>query len=178
MMGGAPWWPIPSDVTTDQYIDVMSSHMKRMQEQMRKIAQTTDPQERELLLQEHWRYAYEGMQTMRGRGWMWGCCKPGPGTMGPRMMGPGMMGWSMMPLGPAPSATPLPDSGGAGARLVSAYCTQCHAAPMPSLHTATEWSSVTQRMHIRMEGGWPGVKAPTEQEMQSILGYMQEHSRR
>ena len=74
------------------------------------------------------------------------------------MMGGGMMGGT-----PAPSAKPLPDADSAGAKLVSSYCVQCHAAPQPTLHTAKEWTSVTQRMHIHMDSGLQGIKSPTEQ---------------
>jgi mono/diheme cytochrome c family protein len=71
----------------------------------------------------------------------------------------------------------LPDIKSAGAKLVSTYCVQCHAAPAPSLHTAKEWSTVTERMHIRMNSDWHGLKVPTEQEMKSIVAYMQKHAR-
>ena len=87
------------------------------------------------------------------------------------MMGPGMMGR------PLPSAKPLPDSNSQGAKLVATYCTQCHAAPQPDLHTAAEWSSVTQQMHAIMSTGLQGIKTPTEQEMNTILSYMQKNAR-
>ncbi|MGJ7511465.1 hypothetical protein [Variovorax sp. GT1P44] len=79
----------------------------------------------------------------------------------------------------APDAVskPLPDATSAGAKLVSSYCAQCHAAPMPTLHTAKDWSSVTQRMHIQMDSRWRSVNTPTEQEMDSIVAYMQKHAR-
>ena len=83
-----------------------------------------------------------------------------------------------MPGGPAASAKPLPDADSAGAKLVSSYCAQCHAAPQPTLHSAKEWTSVTERMHIRMDNGWQGVKVPTDQEMKTIVAYMQKHARR
>jgi cytochrome c5 len=111
------------------------------------------------------------MQTLRGLGWMWG----GGSMMGPGMMGPGMMGGGMMSR-PAPSG-PLPDAASSGAKLVSSYCSQCHAAPQPTLHTAKEWTSVTQRMHSRMLSGWPGIKTPTEAESKMIVDYMQKHAR-
>ena len=164
--GGAAWWPLPEGVTPESYRQQMLDHMGRMQEQMNKIAQTTDPKERQRLMEEHWRTMYQDMQTMRGMGWMW----EGP------MMGGGMMRGTT-PGRPAPSASPLPDADSAGAKLISTYCTQCHAAPQPTLHTAAEWASVTQRMHARMSGGWTSVKTPTEQEMQTIVAYMQKHAR-
>ena len=101
----------------------------------------------------------------------------GPGMMGPGMMGRGMMHGGMMPGTPAPSATPLPDIHSAGAKLVSTYCVQCHAAPDPTLHTAEQWADVTRRMHIHMQSGGPGVKTPTEQEMETIVAYMRKYAR-
>lgn len=168
MMGGGASWPVPQGVTPDQYNQQIRDYTQRMQEQMNKIAQTTDPQERQRLMQEHWQGMYQSMQTMRGRGWMWG---------GGMMMGPGMMGRGMMGGGPPPSANPLPDAKSASAKLVSTYCVQCHTAPAPTLHTANEWSNVTQRMHIHMDSGWQGIKIPTEQEMKAIVAYMQKHAR-
>jgi len=167
MGGGGAWWPVPQGVTPDQYNQQRRERTRRMQEQMNKIAQTSDPQERQRLMQEHWQGMYQDMQTLRGRGWMWGG----------GMMGPGMMSGGMMNGGPPPSAKPLPDVKSAGAKLVSTYCAQCHAAPAPTLHTANEWTSTTQRMHIRMSSGLPGIKAPNEQEMKSIVAYMQKYAR-
>ena len=172
---GRASWPIPQDMSPDQYSRQMRDHMQRMEEQMSKIAQTTDPQERQRLMQEHWQGMYRDMQTMRGLGWMW---SGGGAMMGPGMMGGGMMPGGMMSGGPGPGAKPLPDADSAGARLVSTYCTQCHAAPQPALHRAKEWTSVTERMHIRMDRGWQGIKTPTEQEMKTIVAYLQQHARR
>ena len=165
MMGGGAGWSLPEGVTPESYRQQMQGHMSGMHEQMNKIAQTTDPQERQRLMEEHWRAMYQDMQTMRGMGWMW----EGP------MMGPGMM-HGAMPSRPAPSAAPLPDADSAGAKLASTYCTQCHAVPQPTLHTADEWKSVTQRMHARMNGGWQGIKTPTPQEMDVIVAYLQKHA--
>lgn len=80
-------------------------------------------------------------------------------------------------IAPDAGSTPLPDAKSAGAKLVSTYCVQCHATPAPTLHTAKEWSSVTERMHIQMDSRWRSVNTPTEQEMDSIVAYMQKHAR-
>ena len=174
MMGGSgAWWPVPKGVNPDQYTKQMRDRMQRMQEQMNGIAQATDSPERQRLMQEHWQGIYQDMQTMRGMGWMWG----GGSMMGPGMMHGGMMHGDMMPGRPALSAKPLPDAESLGARLVATYCSQCHAAPQPDLHTPKEWASVTRRMHARMASGWQGVKIPTEQEMKTILAYVQKHAR-
>lgn len=169
MGNGRTSWPAPQGLSPDQYGHQMRDHMQRMQEQMNKIARTTDQQERQRLMQEHWQSMYQDMQTMRGMGWMWG---------GGTMMGPGMMRGRMMPGGPAPSTTPLPDGDSAGGKVVSTYCVQCHSAPQPTLHTADEWTSVAQRMHLHMDSSWQGIKTPTEQEMKTIVAYMQKHARR
>jgi hypothetical protein len=169
--GNGAGWPVPKGVDADQYRQKMSEQMQRMQEQMNKIAQTTDPQERQRLMQEHWQTMYENMQTTRGMGWMWDGYMTGPGMMGRGMMGPGMMGSR-----PLSSAKPLPEPSSQGAKLIATYCVQCHAAPQPSLHTASEWSSVIQRMQEHLGSGIPGIKTPTEQEMKTILGYMQKNA--
>ena len=173
MGGGNTSWPVPRGLSPDQYSQQMRGHMQRMQEQMAKIAQTTDPQERQRLMQEHWQNVYQDMQSMRGMGWMFGSGS----MMGPGMMGGGMMQGGMMQGAPTASAKALPDAASAGATLVSTYCAQCHAAPQPALHTAKEWAGVTQRMRAHMDGGWQGIKTPSEQEMKSIVAYMQKHAR-
>jgi hypothetical protein len=33
-------------------------------------------------------------------------------------------------------------------------------------------------MHIRMGGGWQGIKTPTDKEMKTIVAYMQKHARK
>ena len=161
--GAGSSWPIPQGMSATQYGQQMRDHMRRMQQQMSAIAQSQDTQERRRLLEEHWQTMYQNMQTMRGLGWMWS----GP-------MGPGMM-WRPMPGGGA--ARPLPEPSSRGATLVATYCTQCHAAPSPTLHTSSEWASVTSRMQLHMGSGLPGIKMPSEEEMRMILAYMQRHAR-
>ncbi|MDE2431149.1 MAG: hypothetical protein KGM99_20700 [Burkholderiales bacterium] len=73
--------------------------MRTMHEQMAKIQQTQDPQERQKLLQEHWATMQSGMGLMRG---MWG-----PGMMG----GPGFRGGMM---GGGPGSGPGMMGGGPG----------------------------------------------------------------
>ena len=159
MVGGpAGGWQLPPDVDAEQYRSQMLENMKLMHDQMAQIWSTTDPAERQMLLQEHWQDMYRNMQTMRGMGWMWG--GPGPGGQ---------------------SAARLPDADSRGAKLVSRYCTQCHAQPSPQLHTASEWKAVTSRMKLNMrnlrKSNWRGVKIPTDAEMQSIVEYMQKFAR-
>lgn len=76
------------------------------------------------------------------------------------------------PAGVAPGDLPEPTS--RGARLLAAYCTQCHSLPAPTAHSATDWPSVARRMWLRME--WLpdslGVKVPTNAERYEILQYL------
>lgn len=163
MGGGGAGARLPQNMTPDTYWRQMHDYMQVMQQQIGGIAQSADPQERQRLLQEHWLYLYQHMQTTRGMGWMWA---------GPMM--PGMM-WRPMPgVG---NAQPLPEPGSRGAALVTTYCTQCHAAPSPTLHTAADWASVTSRMQLHMASGLSGIKTPTDEEMRVILSYMQQHAR-
>lgn len=159
MVGGPEGgWQLPPDVDAEQYRSQMLDNMQQMHDQMAKIWSTPDPAQRRRLMQEHWQGMYRNMQMMRGMGWMWG----GP-----------------MPGGQA--ATPLPDSDSRGAKLVSRYCTQCHAEPSPRLHTASEWQAVVSRMEMNMQnlrrGNWRGVEIPSNAEMKSILEYMQKFAR-
>jgi hypothetical protein len=174
MMGsGRTSWPVPQGLTPNQYSRQMRDHMQRLQEQLNKSAQTSDPKERRRLMQEHWQGMYQDMQTMRGMGWMWG----GGSMMGRGMMDDGMMHGGMMHGRPSPSAKPSAKEESREAKLVATYCAQCHAAPPPTLHTATEWASVTERMHARMDNAAQGIKTPSEQEMNTIIAYLQKHAR-
>lgn len=77
---------------------------------------------------------------------------------------------------PPPGLAPgdLPDPISRDALLVVKYCTQCHALPTPSAHSATDWPSVARRMWLRMEWLPPslGVQVPTAAERYSMLTYM------
>ena len=68
----------------------MRARQLKMQEQMKQIRQTRDPQERQRLMREHWQTMQESMQMMhQGRG-MDGCPMMGMGDMhGMRMPEPG-----------------------------------------------------------------------------------------
>jgi hypothetical protein len=87
----------PSPEEFDKRMAQIQETMKQMQAQMDKMRQTTDPQERQRLLQEHWTSMQAAMTAMHG---IWGpggaaCC--GGGGIGPgMMMGGPMMGWGRM----------------------------------------------------------------------------------
>ena len=82
----------------DKQLAEARAQMKKMQEQMNRIRETSDPQERQRLMQEHYGTRCDRpcrrCVTCRGPGMM-----GGPrGMHGPGMMGrQGMMGWGGMP---------------------------------------------------------------------------------
>lgn len=81
--------PQPPNITDfDRQAVQVQEHIQKMQEQMERIRQTQDPQERQRLLQEHWATMQNGMGMMQG---MWG-----PGMMGGPMRGGPMSGGPMM----------------------------------------------------------------------------------
>jgi len=92
-----------SDAETDRYYGALQERCRLMQEQVQKIRQTKDPEERRRLMREHWQTMHEG-GGMMGGGWGMGHGMGGYG-MGPGMggygMGPGMMGggYGMGPQG-------------------------------------------------------------------------------
>jgi hypothetical protein len=73
--------PAPAEV--DAQVAKMQELMTQMNDQMSKLRQTTDPVERQKLMQEHWTTMQSAMTLMQGA---WGGGKGGP-AMGP------MMGW-------------------------------------------------------------------------------------
>jgi hypothetical protein len=80
----------------------------------------------------------------------------------------------------------LPEPGSHGAKLVVAYCVQCHNLPNPAMHHAEKWPAIVQRMVLRMEGKgnlgtlmaemMAGVKAPGAEETAAIVAYLERHS--
>jgi TolA-binding protein len=56
----------PDMKTFDQQMAETQAQVKRMQDQMDRIGQTQDPQERQRLLQEHWATMQSAMTTMHG----------------------------------------------------------------------------------------------------------------
>lgn len=90
-----------------------------------------------------------------------------------------MMG-GMLPPGIKPQDLPEPEN--QGAKLLSTYCSQCHNLPSPRMHTAEDWPRVAGRMLTRermmagMRGMMMRVKAPTSQEEEGLLHYLQTHA--
>ncbi|NIP72219.1 MAG: hypothetical protein GWO16_03935 [Gammaproteobacteria bacterium] len=105
----------------------------------------------------------------------------GEGMKGMREMMQRMMG-DVLPPGIDPAQLPAPTS--KGARLLARYCMQCHNLPGPGMHTAPEWPAVVARMNRRVQmmsghGMMMGqVEAPSADEFQSMLDYLQAHAQR
>jgi len=144
-------WGIPRGMSPTMYQSQMQPYMQRMNSQMAAIAKETDPRTREALMREHYATMYRDMQSMRGVVWMW---TPN-------------------------AAASLPDKDSHGAQLVASVCSQCHAPPSPSFHTATEWTEVTSRMrqHIQQtQAASDGVKVPSAAELDEIAKYLSKHA--
>ena len=77
-----------ADKQTEKQMAQMQEQMKKMQAQMSKINKTTDPKERQQLMQEHMHSMLDGMKEMRG---MCGDMKKGGSMMHGEMMGGDMM---------------------------------------------------------------------------------------
>ena len=71
------------NMDTDKQSAKTQANMEKMQQQMDKIATTTDPKERQKLMQTHMQTMQENMKTMRGMG-------------SPKMKGGGEHGGMMM----------------------------------------------------------------------------------
>jgi len=82
----------------------------------------------------------------------------------------------------------LPEPRSSGAKLVIAYCVQCHNLPNPAMHHAEKWPGIVQRMVLRMEGKgnlgtlmaqmMAGVRAPVAEDTQAIVAYLQRHAQK
>jgi len=91
-------------------------------------------------------------------------------------------------LPPTFDAAQLPQRKSQGARLVMAYCVQCHSLPNPAMHHAAKWPGIVQRMVLRMEGKgnmgalmsemMAGVKAPGAEDTKTIVAYLRRHAQK
>jgi hypothetical protein len=152
--GPAGGWPLPPSMTPKFFELVMSQQLGTLHAQVDAIASETSAPARRDLMRQHYETRYRDIQTVLGREWMWYTRDP---------------------------AT-LPDAGSMGATLFYQYCSQCHAAPPPSLNTAAEWNYVTSRMYGIIQGQAQtevgGVKVPTIAEFRLIASYLEAHGAR
>ena len=75
-------------------------------------------------------------------------------------------------------AESLPDPGSNGARLLVAFCTQCHALPSPAMHAAQDWPGVARRMWVRIDmmHGELNVAIPGEGDRTQLLNFLTAHA--
>jgi len=73
------------------------------------------------------------------------------------------------------SKVALPEPESAGAKLMTEFCSTCHAPPRPSVHTAKEWPNVIYRMqeHRRMKS----YNLLDETQVGVLVGYLQSHAK-
>jgi cytochrome c1 len=91
-------------------------------------------------------------------------------------------------LPPTFAVQQLPERDSRGAKLVVAYCVQCHNVPNPAMHHPEKWPAIVQRMVLRMEGKgnlgtlmaemMAGVKAPGAEDTAAIVDYLERHSQK
>jgi hypothetical protein len=75
----------------------------------------------------------------------------------------------------AGAPTPLPDPGGADARLYADRCGACHSVPHPGRHTAPEWDRMLDRMDRVMAERHLAPLEPGERD--AIRAYLARHAR-
>ncbi len=67
-----------------------------------------------------------------------------------------------------------PEADSEGAKVLLERCSSCHAAPLPSTHSAKVWPSVLNRMQDRMVTKSYNRLTPIEQRL--LLDYLQKHA--
>lgn len=83
-------------------------------------------------------------------------------------------------LPPGVEPADLPEPASEGARLLTRYCSQCHAVPSPRMHAAEDWPYVVDRMtrRMRMMRGHPmmSIDHPSSQELEVLTEYLTAHA--
>jgi hypothetical protein len=103
------------------------------------------------------------------------------GGGGMRGMMHGMLADNVLP-GVKPRDLPAPNS--EGARLTARYCMECHRLASPSMHTASEWRTVADRMFRRMAAASQrgmmrmSVSVPSTRQKRLIVDYLQAYALR
>lgn len=73
------------------------------------------------------------------------------------------------------TASDYPESASEQVQLYLTKCGECHAAPLPKIHTARQWPGVVQRMQFRMTS--KAMPKLNKYEMNTIVNYLQKHAR-
>ena len=67
-----------------------------------------------------------------------------------------------------------PQADSASAQIFLQKCGGCHVAPEPGSRSARAWSTVVQRMQMRMRA--KGMPPLNNEEMTEVLDYLQRHA--
>ena len=145
-------WELPAGLQPHLFTLMMQQELGTLDAQVQAIAAETDAAKRSDLYRRLYETRYQDIQTVLGRGWMW------------------------TPIDPSA----YPDSGSLGAGLLRDYCSQCHLAPLPTLHTQAEWLGITHKMHdiiqTQSRTEIQGVRLPSRDEYDLIINYLQFHA--
>lgn len=145
-------WGLPGNLTPHLFALMMQQQLGPIGAQVDAIAVEDDPVKRSDLYRRLYETRYQDIQTVLGREWMWA----------PR------------------DASTLPDAHSLGAELLLSYCSQCHNAPSPGLHTQAEWMGITHKMHdiidAQSHAQVMGIRMPSQDEFNLIVNYLEFHA--
>jgi len=86
-----------------------------------------------------------------------------------------MAGCSNQNASDATKTNQYPDQASAGFKQFSKQCSTCHRPPMPSQHTALEWSGVVDLM--QQHRAQAGYGAMSDDVKNQVMRYLQAHSK-
>jgi len=145
-------WELPANLTPHLFGLMMQQQLGPISAQVDAIAAENDPVKRTDLYRRLYETRYQDIQTVLGRDWMWT----------PR------------------DASTLPEPNSLGAELLVSYCSQCHNAPSPSLHTQAEWMAITHKMHdiigTQSQAQVMEIRMPSQDEFSLIVNYLEFHA--
>lgn len=84
------------------------------------------------------------------------------------------IGCSEQQAGKTLSPSDYPEYNTSAAKLYLEKCGNCHAAPLPSIHSEKQWFGVVQRMQLRMTN--KAIKPLNQQESAVIIDYLRKHA--
>ena len=145
-------WELPAGMTPRLFGLTMTQQLDMLRVQVNAINAEPDADKRMQRLRDYYDSRYQDIQTVLGRGWMW----------------------------TARDTVTLPDARSLGAELLGKYCSQCHSAPPPELHTRGEWTLITHNMRDIIQGESRkevmGINMPTPDEFGMIASYLEAHA--
>jgi len=145
-------WELPANLSPRLFSLMMQQQLDRISAQVDDIAAEQDTVKRNDLYRRLYETRYQDIQTVLGREWMW--------------------------TPQDPSA--FPEAGSLGAELLRSYCSQCHDAPRPGLHTQAEWTGITHKMHDIIGGQSHAqimdIRMPSQDEFNLIVNYLEFHA--